>query len=162
MLTRVPRGQILEESAYEFFAGFDTVGEPVWSPLIGDRGSVYEFPGGANRLDVVYSPGLRRYLMTMRARDWAAAGNPRHFSIYDAPEPWGPWTTIYFTETFYGEPLPTGAIHHGGWDEAQRLPSKWIEAEGSVLQLLCSCSDTFSVIRVQLTTRKWSTRESAD
>ena len=152
VLTRVPRGQILEESAYEFFAGLDAAGDPVWSPLIGDRRSVYEFPGGANRLDVVYNPGLGRYLMTMRARDWTVAGNPRHFSIYDAPEPWGPWTTIYFTDTFYGEPLPAGSIHHGGWDEAQRLPSKWIEAEGSVLQLLCSCSDTFSVVRVQLTT----------
>ncbi len=150
VLTRVPRGQILERTAYEFYAGLNATGEPTWSSAIGDRRPVYEFPGGANRLDVVYDAGLGRYLMTMRARDRALTGNPNHFSIYDAPEPWGPWTTVYYTNTFFGEPMPAGTQYHGGWDESQHLPSKWIEAGGTAFQLLCSCSDTFAVVRVQL------------
>ena len=150
VLTRVPRSQILTKAAYEFYAGLDAAGNPVWTRIIGERRPVYEFPGGANRLDVVYDPGLARYLMTMMAQDRASAGNPVHFSVYDAPEPWGPWTTIYYTDSFYGNPMTSGTGDQDDWGEAQRLPPKWIEPEGSVLQLLCSCSDTFSVVRVQL------------
>ena len=149
-LTRVPKGQILTKSAYEFFAGLDAGGNPLWSPDIGDRKAVYEFRGGVNRLDVVYDAGLGRYLMTMRAADRSSAGNPVHFSVYDAPEPWGPWTTVYYTNTFYGEPLPSATGGPGGWGEAQRFPSKWIEPDGTGLQLLCSCSDTFSTVPARL------------
>jgi hypothetical protein len=152
ILTRVPRAEILNEAAYEFFVGLDINGDPIWSSNIADRGPVYEFPGGSSRLDVVYNPGLGRYLMTMRGRDRALAGNPNHFSIYEAPEPWGPWTTVYYSETYYGEPLPSGGDWHGGWDESQRFPSKWIDPDGTGLELLCSCFDAFSVVHIELTT----------
>jgi len=150
VLTRVPRSQILEKTAYEFYVGLDPTGNPVWSSNIADRGPAYEFRGGANRLDVVYDPGLGRYLMTMRATGRGSSGNPSHFSMYDAPEPWGPWTTIYYTNTFYGEPMTAATNVPSDWGEAQRLPSKWIDAGGTTLQLLCSCSDTFSVVPVEL------------
>ena len=130
----------------------DINGDPIWSANIADRAPVFEFSGGSSRLDVVYNPGLGRYLMTMRGRDRALAGNPNHFSIYDAPEPWGPWTTVYYSETYYGDPLPAGSEWHGGWDESQRFPSKWIDADGTGLDLLCSCFDAFSVVHVELTT----------
>ena len=42
--------------------------------------------------------------------------------IYDAPEPWGPWTTVYFAED---------------WDvgpgESAGLPTRWMSADGRVL-----------------------------
>ena len=153
VLTRVLKSRILEKSGYEFYAGLDEAGRPVWSSNPGDRTPVFEFPGGANRLDVVYNPGLGRYLMTMRARNLAEAGNPDHFSVYDAPQPWGPWTTVYYTNTFYGETLPTDGGDPSGWGEGQRIPSKWIDPAGTLLQLVCSCSDTFSAVRARLVPR---------
>jgi hypothetical protein len=55
-------------------------------------------------------------------------------AIYDAPEPWGPWTTAYFTEN---------------WDigpgETCSFPTKWISADGTTLQLVFSGNDCFSV-----------------
>jgi hypothetical protein len=156
VLTRVPKGQILDKAAYEFYAGLDSGGGPIWSPKIGDRRPVYEFTGGVNRLDVVYNPGMGRYLMTMRAADRLSAGNPVHFSVYDAPEPWGPWTTVYYTNTFYGQPLRSESGRADGWGEAQRFPSKWIEPDGTELQLLCSCSDSFSTVKARLFPRATS------
>jgi hypothetical protein len=56
------------------------------------------------------------------------------FAVYDAPEPWGPWTTAYFT---------------GEWDvgpgETSCLPTKWMSADGRTVHLVFSGNDCFSV-----------------
>jgi hypothetical protein len=61
------------------------------------------------------------------------------FGIYDAPEPWGPWTTAYFTER---------------WDvgpgETCSFPTKWMSADGKTLHLVFSGDDCFSVRRADL------------
>jgi hypothetical protein len=58
------------------------------------------------------------------------------FGIYDAPEPWGPWTTVYFTDE---------------WDvgpgESSSLPPKWMSADGKTVHLVFSGDDCFSVRR---------------
>jgi hypothetical protein len=59
---------------------------------------------------------------------------------------------VYYTETYYGEPLPPGGQWHGGWDESQHIPAKWIAPDGGSFYLLCSCSDTFGVIKATLAT----------
>ena len=53
--------------------------------------------GGCYRAAVSYNAGLRRYLwcQTLPGGDARFRGG---FGIYDAPEPWGPWTAAYFTE----------------------------------------------------------------
>ena len=57
-----------------------------------------------------------------------------------APEPWGPWTTVYFT---------------GRWDvgpgENSRFPTKWMSADSKTLYLAFSGDDYFSVRRAELT-----------
>jgi hypothetical protein len=62
------------------------------------------------------------------------------FGIYDAPEPWGPWTTVYFTRT---------------WDvgpgESCSFPAKWMDADGA--HLAFSGNDSFSVRRVEFRRR---------
>ena len=56
------------------------------------------------------------------------------FGIYDAPEPWGPWRTAFYTED---------------WDvgpgETSRFPTKWISQDGRTCHLLFSGNDYFSV-----------------
>jgi hypothetical protein len=47
------------------------------------------------------------------------------FAIYDAPEPWGPWTTAYFTEAWDVGPGETGSF-----------PTKWMSADGRSVALV--------------------------
>lgn len=148
VLGRVPQDRILNRQAYEFFSGFDEEGNPTWSGSIGDREPVLTFPGGANRLDVSHNPGIGRYLMTMRSR--ARAGGLNQFSIFDAPEPWGPWTTVFFTTRWNGKRLSDS---QGGWGEAQRIPTKWISDDGREFYLVFAGNDHFAVRKATLTVR---------
>ena len=67
-------------------------------------------------------------------------GNVDIVGIFDAPEPWGPWTTAYFTER---------------WDvgpgETCSLPTKWMSADGKTVYLVFSGDDHFAVRRASLT-----------
>ncbi|MFQ5584571.1 MAG: T9SS type A sorting domain-containing protein, partial [Calditrichia bacterium] len=141
ILVRVLKSQITDKNAYEFFQSLDNSGNPVWTSDISQRGAVFNFPGGCNRLDVVYNAPLQRYIMTMRSR--AKAGGLNQFSIYDAPEPWGPWTTVYYeTQT---------STTSGGWGESQHFPYKWISSDGKTMYSVFSGDDAFSVRKATLT-----------
>ena len=140
VLTRVPKTQVKDRVAYEFFKKRDSKGNPVWTSEISQRGSVFAFPGGCNRMDVTYNAPLGRYLMSMRSR--AKNGGRNQFSIYDAPEPWGPWTTVFYTESWEGRVISRG---NGGWGESQHIPSKWISADGKTFYIVFAGNDSFSV-----------------
>jgi hypothetical protein len=85
-LLRVPRPRIEEQSAYEFFSGFDSTGRPLWTSSAARRKPVWQDPiNGVHRMAVSYNPGLKRYLLTnvtVNRFGW--------MTLYDAPEPWGP------------------------------------------------------------------------
>jgi len=87
VLARVPDRRLRERQAYEFFVEMDREGAPVWTSDIAKRGPVFTYPGHCARVDMVYNPGIRRYLL--------ALGFDHHggWGIFDAPEPWGPWST---------------------------------------------------------------------
>ena len=59
------------------------------------------------------------------------------FGIYDAPEPWGPWTTAYYSEKWDVGPGETAS-----------LPTKWMD--GNTLYLVFSGNDNFCVRRASL------------
>jgi len=133
VLARVPKDRIPDPDSYEFFAGLDDRGDPVWTSDIDRREAVFEYPGHCMRTDVVYSPGIKRYLMTV-GYDFTGG-----WGIYDAPEPWGPWTIAFHTSRW-----DRGNIH------SYRIPSKWIDPDGTSMVLVFSGSggepyDAFSV-----------------
>lgn len=146
LLARVPKTRISDRVAYEFFKKLDSKGNPVWTSKISQRGSVFVFPGGCNRMDVTYYAPLARYLMSMRSL--AKNGGRNQFSIYDAPEPWGPWTTVYYTESWKGD-VPSEGV--GGWGESQHIPSKWISANGKAFYIVFAGHDSFSVRQATIT-----------
>lgn len=89
-LLRVHRARIEEKGAYEFFAGNDPDGQPRWTRQIAARQPVWQDEvNGTHRIAVSYNPGLKRYLLTTIAIDRTG-----WMSVYDAPEPWGPWTHV--------------------------------------------------------------------
>jgi hypothetical protein len=59
------------------------------------------------------------------------------FGLYEAPAPWGPWSTVYFIER---------------WDvgpgETSSLPTKWMSPDGRTAHLVFSGDDHFSVRKV--------------
>jgi len=137
-LARVRKDRIWERSAWEFLERLDERGEPVWTANPEQRGSVFRYPRHCQRVDAVYNPGLKRYLLAVTYNHEGGWG------IYDAPEPWGPWTTAFHSENWG---LPT----HG-----YRLPSKWIAADGRTLMLVFSGVkpwDAFCVREMQLDMR---------
>jgi CubicO group peptidase (beta-lactamase class C family) len=143
VLARVAKGRLLRRTAYEFFTGFDEKGRPRWSPAVGDRGAVFSHPGRCSRGGITFDAGLRRYLWVQivpgtqgNKADTRFAGG---FGVYDAPEPWGPWTTVYFTER---------------WDvgpgESASFPTKWMSGDGKTIHLVFSGDDSFAVRQARL------------
>jgi hypothetical protein len=138
-LFRVPQDHIDVPSAYEYFSGLDSSNQPTWSDAIDDRAPVVTGHDSHGVLDirVVYNPGIERYLMTY----WF--GLDGGIAILDAPEPWGPWTTVYYTAQ---------------WDEGftfeYQFPQKWISADGLTMYMVFSgtgINDAFVVRRTTLT-----------
>jgi hypothetical protein len=140
VLARVARGQIRDRKRYEFFAGLNDAGQPLWTPQIEKRAPVFHYPAHCARVDVVYDPGIRRYLMAL------AFNKQGGWGLFDAPEPWGPWTTAFFTAAW-----DLGDTH------GYRLPSKWLGTGSNERYLVISGSnrpgmhyDAFSVRRMTL------------
>lgn len=147
VLARVPKGRIFEQAAYEFFSGLDSEGDgaPQWSPDISQRQPVFSHPGRSHRSGITYNAGLGRYLWCQILPESRHPRGPRFqggLGIYDAPEPWGPWTTSFFAEE---------------WDvgpgETCSFPTKWMSRDGRVVHLLFSGDDAFSVRKATLELR---------
>ncbi len=134
-LGRVEPGRIQDRAAWEFFAGIDAAGEPIWSSDIEDRSPVLEdririfiqmvvshpaWPGPMPRIaqgGVFYNRPLNRYIYTSWTRfSW---------EFYEAPEPWGPWRH-FFSKNF--GVYPWSEAKHGGY--APTAPTKYVSADG--------------------------------
>jgi hypothetical protein len=141
VLARVPLDQVRVRAAYEFFRTLDPAGQPVWTREIRDRGAVFVHPQRCWRSGISYNAGLKRYIWCQILPFSKDPRGPRFqggFGIYEAPEPWGPWYMVYYTEN---------------WDvgpgESSSLPTKWMSRDGRTCYLVFSGDDSFSVRRVE-------------
>lgn len=121
LLARVPSDRIRDRSAYEFFARLDEAAHPTWRREIAQRGAVLSYPGHCQRTDAVYNPAIGRFLLALGYNHNGGWG------MFDAPEPWGPWTTAFHTENW-----GLGGTH------GYRLPAKWISSDGKIMHLIFS------------------------
>lgn len=137
VLARVPRDRIRERDAYQFYTGVDGAGQAEWSRDIERRSPVFVHPGLCRRSGISYSASLGRYLWwQQRSEEDVDTRFQGGFGIYDAPEPWGPWTTAYFTLEWDTGPGEMGSF-----------PTKWMSADGRVCYLVFSGNDYCSVRR---------------
>ena len=146
ILARAHKDRLSERAAYEFFAGTDGNGSPRWTRDIAGRASVFNHPRRCYRSGVTYNEPLRRYLWVQVLPESRDPRGPRYqggFGVYDAPEPWGPWTTAFFTNDWDVGPGETASF-----------PTKWMSADGRTMSLVFSGDDAFSVRRAVLTTAK--------
>lgn len=150
LLARVSKGRIANKASYEFFAGIDENGKPRWNPDFKDRKPVFTDPGHCYRPEVVYNPGLKRYLLctaTSGSKQWCGT-EEKYLGIFDAPHPWGPWTVVKQVN---------------GWGSEEnrfqpRIPAKWISQDGKSFYLLYSC---FPKGRYQFNIQKVITQDGA-
>ncbi len=141
ILMRAPKSRVAEREAWEFFEKLDG-DSPAWTADVQRRGAAFTNPDGCLRSAMTYNAGLRRYLWWQHVpqpKGHKDRGDTRFeggFGVYDAPEPWGPWTTAYFTPKW-----DVGPGEHGDF------PAKWMSADGQTAHLVFSGDDAFSVRR---------------
>jgi hypothetical protein len=124
-LGRAPLDNIRDRRSYQFLCGF-VQGEPRWSF---DPGKSIPVFADANRTgdltSVVYVPALKRYLLTSFHK------GPGQLGIFDAPQPWGPWTTVAYYEHW-------GQMGPAGEGLTCSFPQKWMSADGLTLWCIFS------------------------
>jgi hypothetical protein len=124
-LARVPKNRLRERAAYEFFQRVDAIGTPVWVAESARAEPVFTDTNGVALGSVVYAPALKRYLL---------AGfhvGPGQLGVFDAPNPWGPWTTIAYYEDW-------GKMNAEGEGLTCTFPQKWMSPDGLTLSSIFS------------------------
>jgi hypothetical protein len=140
VMARVPRDRVMERDAYEFYAGVGAGTEPAWSPDVDRRQPIFTDPRGVQRIGLTYnanlrgsagvrhSAGLGRYLLVTAHDDGTGATHTPALGVFDAPEPWGPWTTVYYDDRWSDI----------GWTIHHKFPTAWISADGRTMWLAFS------------------------
>lgn len=138
VMARIPKDKIIKREAYEFFQDIDESGQAVWTRDIREMRAVFINPGRCYRSGISYNAGLKRYIWCQTIYDKDDMRFKGGIGIFDAPQPWGPWTTVYYTEH---------------WDigpgETNCLPTRWISKDGRSCYLLFSGDDCFSVRKAE-------------
>lgn len=122
-LMRVHVDNLLDRDTYEFFTGLDGTGNPTWTAEVSDRQPVFEDPEGVGwNASVSYNAGLDRYLLATEHTE-SFSGN---LGVFDAPEPWGPWTTVTYESNWGG----FGSTFF--WN----FSNKWLSADGKQFTII--------------------------
>ena len=146
-LARVPKDRIMDQSAYEWFAGFDLNGNPTWTPTLSARRPVFEDPNGLRTVSVGYDPGLGRYLLTSQHTKVEPRSDvdTDQWGLFEGPEPWGPWRTVaYYT-----------AIDNWGNTKGHisfYFAPKWFSPNGKDFTLVFTNADSWGTVRGAFTT----------
>ena len=146
ILARVSKSRLKERGGYTYFAGYGNNSKPRWSEDYNKREAVFINPGRCYRSGVTYNKGLDRYLwcqiIPVSAR--GTSRGPRFeggLGIFEAPEPWGPWKTVFYTLDWDMGPGETASI-----------PAKWMSDDGKTCHYLFSGEDCFSVRKINFKT----------
>ncbi|MDO8539850.1 MAG: DUF4185 domain-containing protein [Opitutaceae bacterium] len=132
-LLRVRRDRIEVKSGYEFFAGNTPRGEPRWAAAPAERQPVWaDATQGTHRIAVSYNAPLKRYLLTTITIDRSG-----WMSIYDAPEPWGPWTHVHTEHN---------AERWGTLTIIFTFVNKWLSADGRDFVIVHTKNDRWATI----------------
>ncbi len=150
-LARVHRSRIFDgRDAYEWFTGIRD-GKPTWGALREKR-PVFENPDGTGWcVSASYNPGLRRYLLATEH----SVSHAGVMSLFDAPEPWGPWTTVKYwtTSERFGQRRPGSNLEWADNVFFFSFAPKWFSADGRDFTLVFTGggggrnNDSFNTVR---------------
>ena len=118
-----PTVKLLTAAAYQYFAGLDVNGNPIWTANGNQKKIVFKdqidqkyrytsadgtacagqrVPMGMGMFEAVYDSQLGRFIATAQQKAGQVA-------FYEAPDPWGPWSAISYTN------LSMSNIFDSGW-----------------------------------------------
>jgi hypothetical protein len=107
---------INDASKYEFFAGHDEDGQPIWTRERAEMKPLIEWRGRVGPTSITYNPGLKRYLFCVT--DGRANHGAYDTYILESPTITGPWKLVVFME------------HFGEEGYFVNIPSKFIGNDG--------------------------------
>ena len=123
-LLRAPKDQLANKAAYQYFSGTPT--SPAWSASRSGAVPVFTDANGVSGASIVYDAAIHRYVLTLG--HGSDAGN---LGIFEAPEPWGPWSTVAYEDRWLG-------INSGEY-LGVRMPSAWISGGGLTVWAVFGC-----------------------
>ena len=121
-LGRVPSDSILRPEAWEWVCAFSPSGQPAWNHDLNESVPVLSLHRWLGIPELVYLAGIQRYLLfTWRLHADFSADDGTDLLVFEAPEPWGPFSMVHFEEYWEGKAYNP---------YCPRLPLKWVEADG--------------------------------
>lgn len=131
-----PSNAIETVTNWSYFLGTTAAGDPIWSTSDNDAEAapVWADLNNADSVSVVFDSAIGRYIAyndhgNACTSDGSSGPCERQVSLFDAPSPWGPWTTFDYEENFDNTGCGTNCLSTGpavGWSMVQ----KWIGSDG--------------------------------
>jgi hypothetical protein len=122
--------------AYEFFAGHDTAGKPVWTRDFTKIKPLLEWNNHMGCVTATYVPGLKKYLMCV-TDGWPTVAKMNSY-ILEADVITGPWRMVAYLKDF------------GEQAYFLNFPSKFLSADGKTLWLCYSANFSQGVNGMEL------------
>jgi hypothetical protein len=120
-LARVPKRDIFNRPTYQYYNGLDRSGNPIWSSNWNNKKAVFHDDAGmAYHVSVTYNPGLGRFI-------YAKGHKINHLGIFEGPNLWGPWQTVYY-----------GPFKDESWKFTYQFPQKWMSDDGRTMWMAFS------------------------
>lgn len=141
LLGRVLKDKILTREAWVFYTGTNSSGEPAWDTDDYKAMPVFRYPLMTGENHVAYNPGIKRYLMGNYGftdqngrpqpyhQNWPHSVYPSQLSLFEAPEPWGPWS-LFYRDDNWGQ--------YGGYQP--NFLTKWMSEDGKTLWMVSAGS----------------------
>jgi hypothetical protein len=125
-----PSNSIETPSNWSYYSGTDASGNPTWASSSASAVPVWTDPDHAESLIVSFDKAIGRYI-AYNDHGSACSGAPcmRQLGLFDAPSPWGPWTTFDYEENFDNTGCGSNCLGNGpsvGWS----LMQKWMSSDG--------------------------------
>ena len=117
---------INDENAYEYFAGYDKSGKPVWTDDFAKQKPLIEWNNNMGCVTATYVPQLKKYLMCI-TDGWPTVAKMDSY-ILEADEITGPWRMVTYMKDF------------GEQAYFLNFPSKFISDDGKTLWLCYSAN----------------------
>ncbi|MFQ5718400.1 MAG: hypothetical protein ACE5IK_02515, partial [Acidobacteriota bacterium] len=144
---------------WEFLSGPDTDGDgvfdggtPTWSGAQVNRVAIFRDSLHAYTPNVQWVPELGRFILTIFHSTTGATGpaDQNGLGVFEATDPWGPWSTIRYFDSWGATAGVTNVDFPLGWN----IVPKWTESGGRVLWGAWSGKgvlDVFNVTKATLT-----------
>jgi hypothetical protein len=93
---------------------------------------VFEDPNGVGwNVSVSYNPGLRRYFLSTEHTETHVG----KLGVFDAPEPWGPWSTVSYEDTWGAGHIEVSTFY---WN----FTPKWLSVDGTQFTMIFTGKNT--------------------